>query len=197
MTSLCLGITAFALYFLYDVNSFLWQHKAPKAFFAVGTALLGTSLALDLYRAFAAGAFAGAADVLLLILAGAGFAALMYSLFFALPFDETYARQENGRCVYDKGVYALCRHPGILFFFAMYGFLGLAALPAPGLLARGMLFSFLNLGYAFFQDRFTFPRTFSDYCAYQRRIPFLIPTKSSIRLAYLTLLRTDDEEANA
>ena len=79
----------------------------------------------------------------------------------------------------------------------MYLFLGLAALPAPGLLARGMLFSGLNLGYAFFQDRFTFPRTFSDYSAYQRRIPFLIPTKASILLAYSTLFRTNDEEADA
>ena len=77
MTSLCLGITAFALYFLYDVNSFLWQRSIPKAFFAVGTALLGASLALDLYQAFAAGAFAGAMDVLLLLLAAAGFAALL------------------------------------------------------------------------------------------------------------------------
>ena len=46
------------------------------------------------------------------------FAALIYTLFFALPFDETYAKQNNGRYVCDRGVYALCRHPGILCFFA-------------------------------------------------------------------------------
>ena len=196
MVSLCLGTAAFILYFIYDVNSFCWQREIPKAFFAAGTLLLGASLALDLHTAFAAGAFSCLADAALLAGATAGFAALIYSLFFALPFDETYARQKNGRRVYDKGVYALCRHPGILCFFLMYLLLGFAARPQNGLLIRGMLFSAMNLGYALFQDRITFPKTFADYHDYQQRVPFLIPTKSSIRLAYSTLCRTDDEEAN-
>jgi len=196
MISLCLGAAAFALYFLYDVNSFLWQRRIPRAFFAAGTLLLGAALALDILSACAAGAFAGAADVLLLAAAAAAFAALIYSLFFALPFEATYQTQENGRHVYDKGVYALCRHPGILFFFLTMLLLGLAGLPFAGLLVRGMLFSAMNLAYAAFQDRITFQRTFIDYPAYRQHVPFLIPTKESIRAACRTLRHADDEEAN-
>ena len=197
MISLFLGTAAFALYLLYDVNSFLWEKRLPRTFFAAGTLMLAAALALDAAAALAADAFAGVTDALLLLAAALAFAALIYCLFFALPFEETYQKQENGRCVYDKGVYALCRHPGILFFFLMQLALGLATLPCGALLAHGMLFSLLNLAYAFFQDRVTFPRTFSDYSAYQRRIPFLIPTKSSISLAYQTLRHTDDEEAHS
>ena len=196
MISLCLGITAFALYFLYDVNSFLWQRRLPRTFFAAGTLLLAAALALDIVNAALLRAFSVAGDWLWLLAAAAMFAALIYSLFFALPFEATYQTQENGRHVYDKGVYALCRHPGILFFFMTMLALGLAALPYTGLLTRGMLFSAMNLAYAAFQDRVTFPKTFCDYPAYRQRIPFLIPTKESIRLALHTLRRTDDEEAN-
>ena len=121
-------------------------------------------------------------------------AGLVYSLFFAIPFDETYARQSSGRRVCRRGVYALCRHPGILFFFGMYLFLGLAALPSPGLLARGMFFSALDLGYAWFQDRQTFPKTFCDYPDYRNNVPFLIPTKASFAEACRTLRQPVDEE---
>jgi hypothetical protein len=50
---------------------------------------------------------------------------------------------------------------------------GAAALPA-GMLINSLLFSLLNLGYAWFQDRVTFPRTFCDYEEYRKKIPFLL-----------------------
>jgi len=61
-------------------------------------------------------------------------------------------------------------------------FLGLAARPVPMLL-NGMIFSLMNLCYALFQDKVTFPKTFSDYEDYRSRAPFLIPNKDSIRRA--------------
>ena len=129
----------------------------------------------------------------MLLAAGACLAALVYSLFFALPFQETYRQQEQGRHVYDGGVYALCRHPGILCFFGLYLCLGLAALPG-GLLAHGLAFSLLDLAYAGFQDRVTFPKTFCDYEAYRKKAPFLIPTGDSIRRARQTWGRPASEE---
>ena len=48
---------------------------------------------------------------------------LIYTLFFALPFDETYVKENHERLAYTEGVYALCRHPAfcgspvILFLF--------------------------------------------------------------------------------
>ena len=193
MLSLNLGIAGFLLYLLYDINSFTRQLKIPHTFFMVGTGLIGAATALELRSAWKLGAFSGALDILLLAAGIACFAALLYCLFFALPFQETYAEQKSSRQVYDGGVYALCRHPGILCFFGMFLFLGMAALPGR-LLIHGMLFSLLNLAYAWFQDRITFPRTFCDYDDYKKQVPFLIPTKNSISMACRTLSCAHDKE---
>ena len=185
MLVLGLGIGGFLLYLLYDINSFKWQSRLLHTAFALGTLLVGAATVLDLWGAWRLGAFSGPGDAVLLLVAGACLTALVYSLFFALPFQETYRQQEQGRHVYDGGVYALCRHPGILCFFGLYLCLGLAALPG-GLLAHGLVFSLLNLAYAGFQDRVTFPKTFCDYEAYRKKAPFLIPTGDSIRRARQT-----------
>ena len=193
MVSLTLGIGGFLLYLLYDVNSFTYRLRLLHGAFALGTLLVGAATALDLLEAWRLGAFSGPGDAALLLAAGACLAALVYSLFFALPFQETYRQQEQGRHVYDGGVYALCRHPGILCFFGLYLCLGLAALPG-GLLAHGLAFSLLDLAYAGFQDRVTFPKTFCDYEAYRKKAPFLIPTGDSIRRARQTWGRSVSEE---
>ena len=193
MISLYLGLAAFALYLIYDVNSFTRQIKFVHSFFMVGTVLIGVATVMDLWNAWKVRAFSGIADIGLLAAAAVCFGALIYCLFFALPFEETYAEQNTEKHVYSGGAYALCRHPGILCFFGTYLFLGLAALPAR-LLINGMVFSFLNLLYAWFQDRITFPKTFCDYSEYQNTVPFLIPTKASIRMAGQTLFRSDNEE---
>lgn len=182
MTSLFWGIVCFALYFLYDINSFTLQSKLLHAAFGVGTAILAAATGADLYIAWKTDAFSGIPDLIFLLLGFLCFLCLIYCLFFALPFHETYSEQTTDRPVYDKGVYALCRHPGILCFFGMFLFLGIAALPTK-LLLHGMVYSILNLAYALFQDRITFPKTFYDYHVYRERIPFLFPTKDSIRLA--------------
>ena len=69
----------------------------------------------------------------------------------------------------------------------------IAALPGP-LLGHVMVFSLLNLCYAWFQDRITFPKTFCDYEAYRSYVPFLIPTPASIRRAKNTLLHAKHRE---
>ena len=193
MVSLTLGIGGFLLYLLYDVNSFTYRLRLLHGAFALGTLLVGAATALDLLEAWRLGAFSGPGDAALLLAAGACLAALVYSLFFALPFQETYRQQEQGRHVYDGGVYALCRHPGILCFFGLYLCLGLAALPG-GLLAHGLAFSLLDLAYAGFQDRVTLTKTYCDYEAYRKKAPFLIPTGDSIRRARQTWGRPASEE---
>lgn len=193
MISLILGITAFLLYLVYDINSFTCKSRLLHLFFALGTVLLAAATAMDVFAAVRAGAFHGTGDFLLLIGSALFFAALIYSLFFALPFEETYRGQEDDRRVYSKGAYALCRHPGILCFFGMYLLLGLAALPT-GMIIRCLVFSALDLGYAWFQDRVTFPKTFCDYPEYRKKVPFLIPTANSIRTAVRTVSRSGREE---
>lgn len=193
MISLFCGIAGFFLYFLYDINSFTVQSRLLHTTFGIGTAMIAAAAGMDLYTAWKMTAFSGLLDFLMFLLSAVCFAALIYCLFFALPFHETYSKQAVDRPVYNKGVYAFCRHPGILCFFGMFLFLGIAALPSDTLM-HGMVFSLLNLAYALFQDRITFPKTFCDYHIYREQIPFLIPTKESVRLARETWPRKDSKE---
>ena len=193
MLSLSLGITGFILYLMYDINSFTTQNRLLGKCFFTGTVLIAASTVIELISAFKQKAFGGASDIILIILSGLSFILLIYCLFFALPFEETYVEQANGRKVYDGGAYALCRHPGIICFFAFYLFLGLAALPS-AFLAKGMIYSFLNLLYAAFQDRVTFPKCFTNYEDYRKRVPFLIPNKKSIRQAAQTWAQSDGKD---
>ena len=180
------GMIGFVLFFLYDINSYTLRNRLAEKFFFAGTVLVAAATILCLISAVRLGVFGGGADAVLIVLAVLSFAAMIYSLFFALPFTETYVTPDSKRCVYDKGAYALCRHPGALFFFTAYLFLGLAALPSPFLFC-GMIFSALNFVYICFQDRVTFPKTFVGYEDYRQRVPFIIPTYSSICLAFRTL----------
>ena len=189
MPTLIMGIIAFALYFLYDINSYKWKRAFPRCFFAVGTLLLLAATVADVISAIRIRAFCPA-DIVLLCLSTVSLAALIYCLFFALPFEKTYKDQQTDK-VCRSGAYAVCRHPGILCFFGTYLFLSLAALPHK-LWINGAAFSLMNLAYAWFQDRVTFPKTFSDYKSYQESTPFLIPTKSSIRMARRTLTKEDN-----
>lgn len=180
-----MGFLGFSLYLLYDIDSFVPLWKPLRLGFAAGTALITTATVLQMYTALRLGAISGTWDILLLVLGLAAFAALIYCLFFALPFKATYNDPEQGRRTYTYGVYALCRHPGILCFFAMYLFWGLAALPT-NFLWYGMVLSILNLAYALFQDRVTFPKTFCDYSDYCAKVPLLLPTVASFRRAVKT-----------
>ena len=193
MTALLCGLLGFVLYFLYDINSITLRSKLLHSSFTIGTAFIAVATGVDLWSAFKSNAFSGFTDFVFLVLSALSFAALIYCLFFALPFQETYAEQTTDRSVCDKGVYALCRHPGILCFFGTFLFLGLAARPA-SLLAHGMVFSALNLIYALFQDRITFPKIFSDYHIYRTRVPFLLPTSNSVRLARDSWPRKESKE---
>ncbi len=195
MYSLLLGMLGFLLFFLYDVNSFTWRSRLLHKSFALGVTLLAAATVLDLAAALRMGAFSGLKDLILLVAGALCLAALVYCLFFALPFAETYQDTDGPPAVCDRGVYALCRHPGVLCMLGMYLFWGLGALPAT-MLRNGLIFSGLNTVYVCFQDRMTFPRTFPDYPDYQKNVPFLIPTGASIRAAWRTRRRSAEEEGS-
>ena len=195
MYSLLLGMLGFLLFFLYDVNSFTWRSRLLHKSFALGVTLLAAATVLDLAAALRMGAFSGLKDLILLVAGALCLAALVYCLFFALPFAETYQDTDGPPAVCDRGVYALCRHPGVLCMLGMYLFWGLGALPAT-MLRNGLIFSGFNTVYVCFQDRMTFPRTFPDYPDYQKNVPFLIPTGASIRAAWRTRRRSAEEEAS-
>ena len=59
MVSIVLGIAAFVLYLIYDINSFTRQFRFLQAFFLLGTVLLVVATGLDLWSAWRLQAFQG------------------------------------------------------------------------------------------------------------------------------------------
>jgi protein-S-isoprenylcysteine O-methyltransferase Ste14/DNA-binding XRE family transcriptional regulator len=114
----------------------------------------------------------------LAVLAVVFLALMVYTLFFALPFSATYLEENAPRKAYTGGMYALCRHPGVLWFAGAYLCLGLL-LGTPKAAVFALVMTGLNIAYVLFQDRWTFPQSFVNYEEYRRTTPFLLPTPGS------------------
>lgn len=177
MTFIALGVLAYALMFLYDINGAKANIPALRPLFALGVALLGFASGAIVYASLG---HAYAATPIFAVLALVFLALTVYSLFFALPPKSTYIDGRPKLCT--TGMYALCRHPGVLWLSLMYASLW-AALPCGLTLLGGAVFSALDIFYALFQDMWTFPRMFSDYGKYKKEVPFLLPNPASIRRA--------------
>ena len=180
MTALLLGALSFPVCALSDWLGLRGRRRAASALFALGCLLLSASSALLFWS--------NAPDHLtllrvLLLLGAAGALALeFYTLFFALPFSDTYAG-DGGLSVINTGVYALCRHPGVLWLALAY-LLSAAALGGAPLWIASLLYTALDTAYVWWQDRFVFPHTLTGYRAYQQETPFLLPTCASIRACF-------------
>lgn len=118
---------------------------------------------------------------------------LIYTLFFAIPFDASYSAKKlsadvsGQRLVCRSGVYALCRHPGVLWMAGMYFFLWVA-IGGTQLCWLFVSTTICNFTYVIFQDVWTFPKLFTDYENYRKEVPFLIPTKDSIVQSYTQII---------
>lgn len=190
MGYLAAGAAAFGMYFLYDINSFTWKNRILHSFFLIGSLILFAATAVCVISAVERGAGQLWRYVVWGILALSQALLLIYTLFFALPFGETYVQVDGKPPVYKEGIYSLCRHPGVLWFFFLYLFLAL--MTGTGLMAAVCVeYSGLNLLYVWFQDRVTFKRTLYGYEEYQRETPFLIPDRKSI-LTCIRFLRTTE-----
>ncbi|MCI2056316.1 MAG: hypothetical protein LKJ86_04125 [Oscillibacter sp.] len=175
---LLLGSLAFGLFFLNDWNDWKWHFPPLRCCFAAGTAALIAGTVLLTPRPVEWTALHGIALALAAVFA----LALVYTLFFALSAKDAYVRQEERRDVCTIGVYALCRHPGVLWFAGLYLCLwGSVGVP----LTAGALFTALDVLLVWFEDQKVFPARLAGYETYRRTTPFLIPSASSIRQAFL------------
>ena len=184
---LALGAAAFAMMALADYGQVLRKKPGAGALFPLGAALLGVCtavLAADAWRRYPHGPWclpwlAGAAAMLGL---------LVYTLFFALPAGGSGAGTAGAgelRPLVDTGVFALCRHPGVLwlggFYACLWGALGGWALGA----AFG-LFTALDAAYAAWQGRRVFPVSIRGYAGYCQATPRFIPNLASLRRCVAT-----------
>ena len=182
------GTISFILFMFYDLEQAGAVshrfHKITKYFFTLGSVLLVLTTVGLLWKTSIFTAEWDGNCIIFLILSVAFLGVLIYTLFFALPFEETYVAQEAHK-TYDKKMYALCRHPGVLWFAGFYICLWLA-FGGKSLLVMAVWFSFLNFCYIILQDCYTFPKVFSDYEDYKKRVPFLIPNGKSLKRCFDT-----------
>ena len=192
MWQLILGTAGFVLYFVYDINSVLSKNVCLQKFFAWGSILVVASVVAEFWSAWGQGHRSVEAVIGFGIGALFFLGLLIYTLFFALPFEETYCEENKLRAAYTEGVYGLCRHPGVLWFagafLCMWGMLGGWR---PGIYFGLMIF--WNYLYIIFQDLWTFPRTFFNYREYQQSTPFLIPNGKSIRVCMKSIRKRSNQ----
>ena len=100
------------LMLLGDINDAAWHKGALRLCFPTGLVLLAAATALRLDYSGVDAAWCAVSGAFLLV--------LLYVLFGSFSVKDAYVRQDSGRRVYDKGFYALCRHPGVLFFAGLY-----------------------------------------------------------------------------
>jgi protein-S-isoprenylcysteine O-methyltransferase Ste14 len=183
MNFILIGCLAFILFYLFDLNKIKYGNKYINMLFAAGVILLAVSTAsllLGNYRyveiPIILKVLFGALSVCSLIL-------LLSALFAALPYGDTYVKAGPGTVV-DSGMYALCRHPGVVWFFLFYLFLWLAS-GRVMVLRAGAVWTTMDLLYAYLEDRWIFPKTLNGYCRYQLEVPFLIPKLTGLKKYFL------------
>lgn len=181
MFNIILGIIAFGLYFIYDINSISIKHKFFHSFFFLGTMIIVANVGWVFIHILIHGQAAFLNNKVLFIPFIIGlmcFALMIYSLFFALPFDETYRDDSRIPTVCDTGMYALCRHPGVLWYCLFFLFVAIG-IQVKSFTYIAISYSILNILYGIFQDIYSFPKTFRNYDQYKLKVPMFVPTKES------------------
>jgi protein-S-isoprenylcysteine O-methyltransferase Ste14 len=176
-----LGAGGFGLMLAFDFallkKETRWDRLLPVAALlaaapAHGAALLGPVLFAPTAAALAAGAALSAASLYL----------LYRSLLADLP-AGTYGGGGGEKTLVRTGTYALCRHPGFLWYCGLLAGLFLLS-RSQWLLFAGPAWACANLALVAVEDKFIFPRLLPGYTAYRRETPFLIPTARSLRLFF-------------
>lgn len=164
MKMLVLGICAFAVMALGDVNDAFFKKKPLKLCFPLGLAMLCLATAARLDFAKLSVLWCAAAAVFLVL--------ELYALFGSFSVSEAYTATDVPRQTSENGLYSLCRHPGIPLFAGFYICLHFGA-GVP--LSDALAYISCNLLLAAFEDAVIFPRLLGGYDDYKKRVPFIIP----------------------
>lgn len=174
-----LGSIGFLCCFLYDINSITRNYGILKNCFFVGMIWIVCGTVGMFRNGWSEMMTSPVRTVIFGVLACVMAAGLIYTLFFALPFEDTYIKENQKRAAYTEGVYALCRHPGVLWFIGLYLCIW-GMIFTREVLVDVMIYCCWNFAYIVLQDRVIFPQTFWNYREYQKTTPFLLPNRKSI-----------------
>jgi len=111
---------------------------------------------------------------------------LIYSLFINLPFRKTYIAAGVSDKLIRGGLYALVRHPGVLFFILLLVSLILVSRSSL-LLMASLIWILLSILLVIIQDKFFFGKMFAGYDQYRKETPMLLPNRKSIRACIRTI----------
>lgn len=180
------GGLAFIFLYIFDYNKIKFISRMFNLLFGAGVIIIVCSTFSILLSDRSVFNSFNTLKMIYLISFAIAFALLIYSLFFALPFKKTYMSGKTKNSVIDTGFYALCRHPGVIWFFMMYLFLWLFSENIYMLYAC-VIWTVLDIIHVYIQDKYFFEKSLSGYTAYKRATPFLIPNIKSIRRCFATL----------
>ena len=174
------GIAAFVLFFINDINDWKLKKRWIGMSFIAGAFLLAVSAVWMCVLGSGHAVLSGIPAAAVWIVCAAAMAGEIYSLFFSFSCDEAYMGADSPEERYPSTgrMYALCRHPGVLFFIIIYAGLILVTNMSP---AGGALMCTINLLLILFEDTAVFPAIFREYDRYKQETPFLIPNMRSIR----------------
>ena len=120
-----LGLAGFLLFFINDWNDWQLSRRELKFCFPLDFLLLCAGTIRGCRPEYAPirclARWGG------LIFAALFLALEIYTLFFALSVKDAYTRPGQKRPACQNGVYALCRHPGVLWVAGLYNCLWAAA----------------------------------------------------------------------
>lgn len=174
-----LGCIAFILLTVFDLNKLYNINKIINIFFGIGFLVIALSTFLIVYLNKQDFSFGVSLRLLFIFLCGLSFLLMIYTLFFALPFKKTYLLNSKINVI-NSGFYALCRHPGVYFFFFTFLFLWLST----GIylvLYAGLIWTAFDVLHVWVQDHYYFPKILLGYDQYKKETPFLIPTINSFK----------------
>ena len=109
------------------------------------------------------------------------FALLLYALFINLPLSNTYIASGVNNELIRTRLYALVRHPGVIWFILVMVALILVS-KSSLLLIAAPIFILLDIVLVVCQDKFFFGRMFDSYDSYRGETPMLIPNRRSINV---------------
>lgn len=184
-----LGVLAFIFLFMFDVYTLKNDRFKKRIFGSIGLSLLifsglmGTATSDKIFIPIPLRITSGCLWIAATFM-------LIYSLFLELPFVKTYGEKKHSSKLVNTGTYALCRHPGVLWFGLLFFFFFFVS-GAEFIIAAGIIWTIIDVLHVYLQEKLFFHKMFPEYASYVKTTPMLIPTKMSVNKCIKTLFNRE------
>lgn len=187
MVYIAIGCIGFFVIHLFDIISLKRVPRVKPFIWILGSGLLVYALGMICFQGNKL-PLSGWSTWLGWILLVVSSSLLIYSLFINLPFRKTYIATGVGDELVTTGLYALVRHPGVLWLALVLLSL-LLVTKSSLLLIAAPIFILLDLVLVIVQDKIFFTRMFAGYTEYQLETPMIVPNRKSLHTFISSLKR--------